>query len=291
MKKILFLFSFLFALNLYAQQDLKWLKIKKYKVATLSDSLKETSGLTFFRDKLYTINDGGNSSEVFEIDKKSGKILDKIKTEFKNFDWESITSDSANVYVGDFGNNAGTRKDLKIYKIPFKDSVKIDSIQEIPFFYPEQKDFEPKNINNDFDAEAMIFLNGKIHLFTKEWISKSVTHYTVNPNVFVQQPAEKIESFKTDFVVTDASYFDKKLYLVGYTKNTEVFLSIFGETEPGIFFNQKPVKYYIGSSLSVGQIEGVAVNEDGVFISGEEFKSPLGKVKQSLYFIPREKLR
>lgn len=291
MKKILFLFSFLFALNLYAQQDLKWLKIKKYKVATLSDSLKETSGLTFFRDKLYTINDGGNSSEVFEIDKSSGKILDVIKTDLKNRDWEAITSDSINTYIGDFGNNVGTRKDLKIYKIPFKDSVKIDSIQEIPFFYPEQKDFEPKNINNDFDAEAMIFLNGKIHLFTKEWISKSVTHYTVNPNVFVQQPAEKIESFKTDFVVTDASYFDKKLYLVGYTKNTEVFLSIFGETEPGIFFNQKPVKYYIGSSLSVGQIEGISVNEDGIYISGEEFKSPLGKVKQSLYFIPREKLR
>ena len=291
MKKILFLFSFLFALNLYAQQDLKWLKIKKYKVATLSDSLKETSGLTFFREKLYTINDGGNSSEVFEIDKSSGKILDVIKTDLKNKDWEAITSDSTNIYIGDFGNNAGTRKDLKIYKIPFKDSVKIDSIQEIPFFYPEQKDFEPKNINNDFDAEAMIFLNGKIHLFTKEWISKSVTHYTVNPNVFVQQPAEKIESFKTDFVVTDASYFDKKLYLVGYTKNTEVFLSIFGETEPGIFFNQKPVKYYIGSSLSVGQIEGISVNEDGIYISGEEFKSPLGKVKQSLYFIPREKLR
>ena len=291
MKKILSLFSFLFALNLYAQQDTKWLKIKKYKVATLSDSLKETSGLTFFREKLYTINDGGNSSEVFEIDKSSGKILDVIKTDLKNKDWEAITSDSTNIYIGDFGNNAGTRKDLKIYKIPFKDSVKIDSIQEIPFFYPEQKDFEPKNINNDFDAEAMIFLNGKIHLFTKEWISKSVTHYTVNPNVFVQQPAEKIESFKTDFVVTDASYFDKKLYLVGYTKNTEVFLSIFGETEPGIFFNQKPVKYYIGSSLSVGQIEGISVNEDGIYISGEEFKSPLGKVKQSLYFIPREKLR
>ena len=291
MKKILFLFSFLFALNLYAQQDLKWLKIKKYKVATLSDSLKETSGLTFFRDKLYTINDGGNSSEVFEIDKSSGKILDVIKTDLKNKDWEAITSDSTNTYIGDFGNNAGTRKDLKIYRIPFKDSVKIDSIQEVPFFYPEQKDFEPKNINNDFDAEAMIFLNGKIHLFTKEWISKSVTHYTVNPNVFVQQPAEKIESFKTDFVVTDASYFDKKLYLVGYTKNTEVFLSIFGETEPGIFFNQKPMKYYLGSSLSVGQIEGISVNEDGIYISGEEFKSPLGKVKQSLYFIPREKLR
>lgn len=291
MKKILFLFSFLFALNLYAQQDLKWLKIKKYKVATLSDSLKETSGLTFFRDKLYTINDGGNSSEVFEIDKSSGKILDVIKTDLKNKDWEAITSDSTNTYIGDFGNNVGTRKDLKIYKIPFKDSVKIDSIQEIPFFYPEQKDFEPKNINNDFDAEAMIFLNGKIHLFTKEWISKSVTHYTVNPNVFVQQPAEKIESFKTDFVVTDASYFDKKLYLIGYTKNTEVFLSVFDETEPGVFFKEQPRKYYLGSSLVIGQIEGIAVDESGIYISGEEFRTPLGTAKQAFYFVPADKVR
>lgn len=291
MQKILFLFSFLFALNLYAQQDTKWLKIKKYKVATLSDSLKETSGLTFFREKLYTINDGGNSSEVFEIDKSSGKILDVIKTDLKNKDWEAITSDSTNTYIGDFGNNAGTRKDLKIYKIPFKDSVKIDSIQEIPFFYPEQKDFEPKNINNDFDAEAMIFLNGKIHLFTKEWISKSVTHYYINPNVFVQQPAEKIESFKTDFVVTDASYFDKKLYLIGYTKNTEVFLSVFDETEPGVFFKEQPRKYYLGSSLVIGQIEGIAVDESGIYISGEEFRTPLGTAKQAFYFVPADKVK
>ena len=291
MKKILFLFSFLFALNLYAQQDTKWLKIKKYKVATLSDSLKETSGLTFFRDKLYTINDGGNSSEIFEIDKSSGKILDVIKTDLKNKDWEAITSDSTNTYIGDFGNNAGTRKDLKIYKIPFKDSVKIGSIQEIPFFYPEQKDFQPKNINNDFDAEAMIFLNGKIHLFTKEWISKSVTHYYVNPNVFVQQPAEKIESFKTDFVATDASYFDKKLYLIGYTKNTEVFLSVFDETEPGVFFKQQPRKYYLGSSLVIGQIEGIAVDESGIYISGEEFRTALGTAKQAFYFVPADKVK
>ena len=180
---------------------------------------------------------------------------------------------------------------MKIYKIPFKYSVKIDSIQEIPFFYPEQKDFQPKNINNDFDAEAMIFLNGKIHLFTKEWISKSVTHYSVNPNVFVQQPAEKIESFKTDFVVTDASYFDKKLYLIGYTKNTEVFLSVFDETEPGVFFKQQPRKYYLGSSLVIGQIEGIAVDESGIYISGEEFRTPLGTAKQTFYFVPADKVK
>lgn len=290
MKKLVFFFAVFFFSNGFAQET-NFLKIAKYRVSYLSDSLKENSGLDFFRGKLYTINDGGNTSEIFEIDKKSGKILNKIPTNLKNFDWEAIASDSTQIYVGDFGNNAGTRKDLKIYKIPFKDSVKIDSIQEIPFFYPEQKDFEPKNINNDFDAEAMIFLNGKIHLFTKEWISKSVTHYYVDPNVFVQQPAEKIESFKTDFVVTDASYFDKKLYLIGYTKNTEVFLSVFDETEPGVFFKQQPRKYYLGSSLVIGQIEGIAVDESGIYISGEEFRTALGTAKQAFYFVPADKVK
>ena len=292
MKKLFPLFSFLIFLNLSAQQDLIWLKIKQYKVATLSDSLKETSGLTFFKNKLYTINDGGNTSEIFEIEKTSGKILNIIKTDLKNKDWEAITSDSTNIFIGDFGNNAGIRKDLKIYKIALDSVVSASSANNaINFFYPKQTYFTPKNINNDFDAEAMIFLNGKIHLFTKEWASRKTTHYLINPEIFEQQPAEKIENFKTDFVVTDASYFDKKLYLIGYSKNTEVFLSIFNETEPGIFFKEKPKKYYLGSALTIGQIEGIAVNEDGIYISGEEFRSPLGKVKQSFYFIRSENVR
>ena len=102
---------------------------------------------------------------------------------------------------------------------------------------------------------------------------------------------EKTEVFNTDFVVTDASYFDKKLYLIGYTKKTEVFLAVFKESEQGIFFSANPQKYYLGSALTIGQIEGIAVNEDGIYISSEEFRSPLGKVKQSFYFIAKEKLR
>lgn len=293
MKNLIFLFT-LFFFQLGFSQQTEFLKIKNYKVATLSDSLRETSGLNFFKGKLYTFNDGGNSSEIFEIDKSSGKILQTFKTNLKNKDWEAITSDSANIYIGDFGNNLGTRKDLKIYKIGL-DSVdsasSVNNAQELIFFYPEQKDFTPKNTNNDFDAEAMIFLHGKIHVFTKEWVARNTSHFTINPNVFEQQPAEKTEVFNTDFVVTDASYFDKKLYLIGYTKKTEVFLAVFKESEQGIFFSANPQKYYLGSALTIGQIEGIAVNEDGIYISSEEFRSPLGKVKQSFYFIAKEKLR
>ena len=203
MKKLLFFFLLFFFQFGFSQQA-DFLKIHRYKVSVLSDSLKETSGLNFFKDKLYAFNDGGNTSEIFEIDKSSGKILKVFPTKLQNKDWEAITSDSANIYIGDFGNNLGTRKDLKIYKIPLNDGPKKDSIQTIPFFYPEQKEFSPKNINNDFDAEAMIFLNGKIHLFTKEWVSRATSHYIINPEINENQAAQKVENFPTGFMVTDA---------------------------------------------------------------------------------------
>ena len=294
MKKLTLLFSICISLSFSAQQNYDWFKINKYRTAVLSDSINENSGLDFFNDRLFTINDSGNSSEIFEINKETGKIKNVFKTDLINKDWEAITSDSTNLYIGDFGNNVGSRNDLVIYRIPFDSAfvgLNISEIEPIPFYYPEQKDFTPKNLNNNFDAEAMIFLNGKIHVFTKEWASKSTTHYTIDPNVTENQAAQKLETITTDYVVTDAAYFKQKLYLVGYTKKAEVFLTIFNESEPGIFFQDKPKKYYLGSSLSIGQIEGIAVDEKGIYISGEEFNLPIVKVKPYLYFIPAEKLK
>lgn len=178
----------------------------------------------------------------------------------------------------------------RIYKVPFQYNNLINSsIKTIPFYYPEQINFTPNYANTDFDAEAMIYYNGKIHIFTKEWVSKSTTHHIINPEISENQSAEKIETYQTDFVVTDASYFDKKLYLIGYTNETEAFLEVFEETQKGIFFKKTPKRYYLGTTLSIGQVEGIAVNEKGVYISGEEIISPLGTTKPSFYFIPKEK--
>lgn len=275
----------------YAQQA-EIFKLKKYRIAVLNDSIQETSGLNFFDGKLYTFNDSGNPAELYEIDKNSGKILNILKTTAENKDWEALTNDGKNFYIGDFGNNAGTRQHLKIYKIPFQnDQLQNDSMKVISFYYPEQKDFMSRNTNTDFDLESMIYLNGKIHIFTKEWASRSTTHYTLEPGNFEDQAAEKVESFKTGFMISDAYYHDKKLYVVGYTKKTEVFLNIFNESEPGVFFKEKPRHLYLGSALTIGQIEGIAVDETGVYISGERFYSPIKKTKPFFYFIPKEKLK
>lgn len=291
MKKAFLIILISFSILNFAQQS-EIFKLKKYRIAVLNDSIQETSGLNFFYGKLYTFNDSGNPAELYEIDKNSGKILKVLKTNTENKDWEALTNDGKNFYIGDFGNNAGTRQHLKIYKIPFQNNqLENDSMKIISFYYSEQKDFTSRNINTDFDLESMIYLNDKIHIFTKEWASKSTTHYTLDPENFENQAAEKVESYKTNFVVTDASYFDKKLYVVGYTKKTEVFLNIFNESEPGIFFKEKPKHLYLGSALTIGQIEGIAVDETGVYISGEKFYSPIKKTKPFFYFIPKEKLK
>src|SRR6218665_1637620 len=211
MKK-LFLIQFLLISILGFSQKIEKLNLKKYVIAVLSDSLKESSGLTNINGRLFSFNDSGNTSEIFEIKAGSSYIEKTFQTGLKNIDWEAITNDGENFYVGEFGNNLGTRKDLKVYQIPFRnDSVIVDSIKTIPFFYPEQTDFTPKNINNNFDAEAMIFLDGNIHLFTKEWITNTVSHYLIDKNLTENQPAHKLESFDTGFVVTDASIFENKL--------------------------------------------------------------------------------
>lgn len=291
MKKFFLIIAVTISAFSFSQQS-QLLKIRKFRVGYLDEKIKETSGLNILNGKLYTFNDSGNSPEIFELEKTTGKIIDTLKINGKNKDWEALTNDGNNFYIGDFGNNGGTRRDLEIYKVPSgNSSFKNDSIKLIPFEYPEQKEFDPKYSSTDFDAEAMIYLNGKIHLFTKEWSAKSATHYIIDPEISGKQQAQKAETFKTNFVVTDASYYNKKLYLIGYTKKAEVFLTIFKESEPGIFFNEVPERYYLGSALSIGQIEGIAVDDTGVYISGEKFHSPLGVAKQSLYFIPQDKFK
>lgn len=288
MKKIFLVFAVNISALSFAQES-SLLKVKKYRISKLDERLKESSGLSLINGRLYTFNDSGNLPELFELDKKTGRIINTLKINGKNKDWEALANDGSHFYVGDFGNNGGTRKDLEIYKVPLNASSH-DSLRLISFEYPEQQEFVPKYSETDFDAEAMVYLNGKIHLFTKEWGAKSTTHYLIDPEIQEKQKAQKTETYKTGFMVTDASYFDKKLYLVGYTKKTEVFLEVFKETGAGMFFRENPKRYYLGSALAIGQIEGIAVDSEGIYISGEKFHSPLGGGKQSLYFIPKDKL-
>ncbi|MFP3597130.1 hypothetical protein [Chryseobacterium sp. SIMBA_029] len=287
MKKLFLAVAVILSQIAFSQQA-DFLKIKKYRINYLNDRMHESSGLNILNGNLYTFNDSGNAPELFEINKTSGEIINVLKIEAQNTDWEALTNDGTHFYIGDFGNNDGSRKHLKIFKVPVQNN---GPVQTLPFYYPDQNDFSSRYYRIDLDAEAMVYTNKKLHIFSKEWVSKKVTHYIIDPEITENQKAEKVESYTTNYLVTDAAYFDGKLYLVGYTKKTEVFLDVFKETEPGIFFKEKPKHYYLGTALAIGQIEGIAVDESGIYISGEKFKSPLGSAKPSLYFIPKERFK
>ena len=280
-----FLVLFLFV-NISAQNK-KRLKLKKYKVAELHQSLNEISGMTFLKGKLYALNDGGNPSTLFSINPKNGEIEQSWELPFENFDWEALTSDEENFYIADIGNNWGTRRDLTIYKI------KLDSISDfktIKYEYPEQTDFSKKPHSNNYDAESIVFENGKLHLFTKEWNTYQTSHYEIDTASEGKQSAKLLEEYPLGYLATDATFFENKLYIVGYTKNMRVFLSIFEKDDKGLFFSNKPKKYFLGMAYKIGQIEGVTATSEGIYISNEAFNLKLVKVPQRLYFIPKEKL-
>ena len=293
MKKALFILSLPLLFSCYSiAQEKGRIRLKNYLIGHLSDSLKETSGICFQDHKMYTFNDGGNPANLHQIDNKNGKINTTIKTNIPNIDWEAITADSIYFYLGDFGNNLGTRKNLTIHKIKIEQDSILQNISKIPFEYEDQIDFSPKNMRHNFDAEAMIYLNDKLHLFSKEWKSKSTSHYVINLNSSEKQKIIKTESFRTKFVVTDAAYFNQKLYLIGYNKKGNCFLTIFNTANNSeLFFNVSYRKFRLGSSLTIGQIEGITVNQEGIYISAEGISLPLIKVKPSLYFIPYDAIK
>ncbi len=292
-KIILQAFILLFILSSsYVAAQAKRIALKKYQISTLSDTLNENSGLTFFQNKLLTVNDSGNSSEIFQINTRNGRVKNIYQTGLRNIDWEAISADSTAIYIGDFGNNQGTRTDLKIFKIQdLNENSDSNSVKEFPFRFKNQSDFTPKNLNTDFDVEAMVVANEKAHIFTKEWVSKQISRYELDLKSNDIQILDKKESIPIGFSVTDAFLYENELYIVGYTKKLRVFLAVFTRNDAGQWLTPNFRKYRLGNALSIGQVEGVAVNQDGVYISAERFIFPLKTVPAQLYFIPHHILK
>jgi hypothetical protein len=158
----LLFFAISSSLSLFAQQ------VSLTEVCKLDPVLKESSGLVVAGGKIWTQNDSGDPV-LYSID-KTGKIKDAIYIGSKNKDWEDLTKDDAgNVYVGSIGNNANKRNDLEILKIPDPSTIKdkVVTPEVIQYSYPDQHSFPPLPNEMNFDAEAMIWLNDNIYIFTK----------------------------------------------------------------------------------------------------------------------------
>ncbi|APA91384.1 MULTISPECIES: hypothetical protein [Myroides] len=168
----------------------------------LPNNLKEVSGLYYdaTSKSFWALQDSGNKNELYQI-KSDGKISHTLKIkDQKNIDWEELTADKeGNLYIGDFGNNKNTRKDLRILKIN-KDDLQKDKTEVaavISFEYPEQKAFPPKETELLYDAEAFILYNNNFYIFTKnrsKGFDGTSLVYKV-PNQAGHHKAEHVQTF------------------------------------------------------------------------------------------------
>ena len=87
----------------------------------LPKKIKEISGMVYIPQTkmIWGLEDSGNDNVLFGLDANSGDLKKTCTiTNASNVDWEELTKDAqGNVYIGDFGNNDNTRRDLCIYKI------------------------------------------------------------------------------------------------------------------------------------------------------------------------------
>ncbi|NQU53421.1 MAG: hypothetical protein HQ522_12880 [Bacteroidetes bacterium] len=286
MNKLLFSVSVLLILISCTTQNKKDKdKLNSIKTATLEkldlhpfilqlpNELNENSGIIFYKNLLWTFNDSGGENKIYGCN-LSGEIKIEIEIkDAKNIDWEDIAQDKKYIYIGDFGNNSGARDNQIIYRINKKDisqkrEQKVDS-EEIQFDFKNQKIFDFPERNTPFDCEAMIELNGKLYIFTKDRSDLTTTIYQI-PKKKGEYNIKPLEKFDIKGLITgaDISPDKKKLALIGY--NTyQPFLWLFSGFTSDKFFSGEKAFFEL-NSINNAQTEGICfLNNDSILISCE----------------------
>lgn len=248
------------------------------KTLLSSPLLDETSGVEFVNGKLWTFNDSGNSNSIYRVDTSSSTVFQTVQiTNATNVDWEEMTSNDDYLFVGDFGNNAGNRQNLKIYRIAISSltpAVTAVTSDIINFSYSDQTSFPTQQNNNNFDCESMIFFNDSIHLFSKNWVDKQTRHYVL-PNTPGTHVAQYRETLNVGYLVTSASI--QKfgvITLIGYDNSATRPISLYMlyDYKNGLFFNGNKRKFNLSTELVNGQVEGVDFfNTSYAYISNEKY--------------------
>lgn len=256
-------------------------------VISLPDQLDECSGMISLGNGLYAgLNDSGNDAELFVFKLSDQPDTRTIKISgASNHDWEELTADSSYVYISDTGNNSGNRKDLKIYRISKAELIQNDEVraEQISFYYPEQKKFEPSN-KHDFDCEAMISAGDSLYLFTKNRGNSKTDLYSI-PKTPGNYQAKYHDRFDAMGLITGADFrqtpVKNSLVLIGYTvegKGYHPFILYFPDVKNTAFFKGPVERFMFDGKL---QTESISFHDDrSVYITNEEEHGDKGFVYQ-----------
>jgi hypothetical protein len=259
-------------------------------IPDLSDKLHEISGLLIYDDLFWGFNDSGGEACVYGFS-KTGNIKKEVKLKgVENEDWESITQDDKYIYIGDFGNNSGTRKNLKILKIKKHDILNEYEQQleaeTIEFNYAKQQDFNYAALQTPFDCEAMVSFSDELYLFSKDWVTRTSTLYKISKKLGDYE-LTAVDSFNVQGLITGADLNPDKttLALLGY-ENFQTFIWLFNNFKDDEFFGGENVRIQL-PDLENAQSEGISfMGNDSLLISCENSRG----IKQQVFVVDLTKL-
>lgn len=226
----------------------------------LDELLDESSGLIYWEGSVWTHNDSDDPF-LYRLDPATGATLERIQLPgVENTDWESLAQDQEHVYVGNFGNNWGSRRDLRILSIQ-KSSLRSGAprIDTLWFSYADQESFSDRPQMHDFDCEAMIARDGQLFLFTKQWLTAGTAVYVLDPGL-ENQVAQKVAEYPVEGLITGATHDPGTdlVILCGYTSGLEPFLYLLYDFEAPGFFSGNKRKIRV--DLPFHQVEATALH-------------------------------
>lgn len=148
------------------------------EIFSLPPQIKEASGLVITNNKnFWTHNDGG-VPVLFCLD-STGSITKTLHFNHRNNGWEDLAYINGSLYIASIGNNKNIRKDLRILKILYPDTITqpIITAEVIKFKYENQTEFPPLQKDFNFDADALLAIDQNLYIFTKNR-TKPYTGYT-----------------------------------------------------------------------------------------------------------------
>ncbi|ALJ05643.1 secretion protein [Pseudalgibacter alginicilyticus] len=255
----------------------------------LPANLSESSGAIFLNNKLITHNDSGGENKLYELDIISGLVIRTVTiSNATNVDWEDITQDDTNIYIGDFGNNiSGNRTDLKIYKISKTDylSSTIVTAEIIAFSYSDQIDFTPTTANNtEWDAEALVSFDAtNLILFTKNWVNGITKGYLIPKVQGTYSVSPLTTTLNSGGRISGGTFnpFSGKLYLVGYNGALQPFIWLSENFSGNDVFSGINTQTQL-SSLGQEQVESITfIDEDSYLVTSESFSITVGPITVS----------
>ncbi|MEP6646547.1 MAG: hypothetical protein ABJC12_05625 [Saprospiraceae bacterium] len=252
-------------------------------ICKLPKELDECSGLKSLNASLFVaLNDGGDKPVLYLFDLNKENAARKVKvSNVENNDWEEIETDNDFVYIGDTGNNGGTRHNLAIYKIKKTDLMSKDEVdpEKIMISYEGQTSFHDSNRHN-FDCEAMVSVGDSLYLFSKNRGDHRTDVYCISktPGTYTLR---KLTSFDAMGLISGADYktgsSGPELILIGYDIMSHVhhpFLIHFTGFSGTNFFTGSSSRIVLDQDLQTESVQFHGI--DQLYISNEETKSQKG---------------